>query len=192
MTGAYYERLGVRSDASPDEIRAAYRALARRHHPDARGGRPSNEMAAINEAWSVLSDPGRRAMYDAALRGGGATVRDAAPTMPEPRLNPLARYENPPRFPWRMILVLVGVATAAILILGALTSPGEPVPIDNLMQVGSCVRIDETRREAVEADCDEPHDAVVEKLVPFDGLCGLGLVGYRDRQGMGQVCVVGG
>lgn len=148
-------------------------------------------MAAINEAWSVLSDPARRAMYDAALRNGPEVRIDHAPSMPAPRLNPLARYENPPRFPWRMVLVLVGVATAAILVLGALTSPSEPTPIDNLMQVGSCVRIDQARREAIEAECGGPHDAVVEELIPFDGFCRLGLVAYRDRQGMGQVCVVG-
>jgi hypothetical protein len=148
-------------------------------------------MAAINEAWSVLSDSGRRAMYDAALRDGPVVHAEDAPSMPAPRLNPLARYENPPRFPWRMVLVLVGIATAVILLLGALTSPSEPAPIDNLVQVGSCVRIDQVRREAVEADCGGPHDAVVEELIPFDGLCRLGLVGYRDRQGMGQVCVVG-
>lgn len=190
MVGAHYERLGVAPDATLNEIRAAYRMLARRHHPDARGGRPSPEMAAINEAWSVLSDPGRRAVYDAALRG--AVPHDSAtPSMPEPRLNPLRRYDDPPRFPWRMILVLVGLATAAILIMGALTSPSAPTPIDNLVQVGSCVRLDEARLEAVETECDGTHDAVVERLVPFDDQCPLGLLGYRDRQGMGQVCVVG-
>ena len=192
MTGAHYERLGVRPNASETEIRAAYRRLARRHHPDAQGGRPSPEMAAINEAWSVLSDPGRRAMYDAALRGAVESENNSdTPYMPEPRLNPLARYTDPPRFPWRLILVLVALASAAILIVGALTSPSEPTPIDNLVQVGSCVVIDEARQEAVEADCSGEHDAVVEKLVPFDGLCPLGLVAYRDRQGMGLVCVVG-
>ncbi len=70
--------------ASAEEIRAAYRALARRLHPDARGGRPSPEMAAVNEAWRVLSDPGRRAVYDAGLRGApGRTTAGAAPA-PDP------------------------------------------------------------------------------------------------------------
>jgi len=48
-----YEVLGVRPDATPDEIRRAYLTLARRHHPDA-GGDPE-EMRRLNEAWSALS-----------------------------------------------------------------------------------------------------------------------------------------
>ena len=52
--------------ASFDEIRAAYRNLARRYHPDADGS-DGSAMAAVNAAWEVLSDPTRRARYDQAL-----------------------------------------------------------------------------------------------------------------------------
>ena len=45
------------------EMRAAYRALARRHHPDLAGG-SHEKMAAPNNAWSVLSHPVARAEYD--------------------------------------------------------------------------------------------------------------------------------
>jgi molecular chaperone DnaJ len=58
-----YEVLQVRRGAEPEVIRAAYRALARKHHPDF-GGSPGR-MAAINEAWSVLGDETQRATYDA-------------------------------------------------------------------------------------------------------------------------------
>jgi curved DNA-binding protein CbpA len=58
-----YEVLQVRADADHEVIQAAYRALARKHHPD-RGGDPG-EMARLNEAWAVLSDPRRRATHDA-------------------------------------------------------------------------------------------------------------------------------
>lgn len=206
MTGAYYERLGVASNATHDEIRAAYRRLARRHHPDARGQSTSATMAAINEAWSVLSDPARRARYDADLARGSdaagatrsagsnsSTNRSTNPsTMPEARLDPLARYLDPPRFPWRLVVALVVLATAAILILGALADSPADAPIDNLLQVGSCVDVDEAVGEAFEVACDGPHDGIVGELVPFDSLCSNGRPGYRDRQGMGLVCVAGG
>lgn len=85
----HYERLGVAPDASPGEIRAAYRRLARTHHPDAGGG-AHGEMAAVNEAWRVLSDPARRAAYDASLRpaarfqvGGAGEVVDAGEHDPD-------------------------------------------------------------------------------------------------------------
>ena len=58
-----YEVLQVRQGAEPEVIRAAYRALARKHHPDF-GGSPER-MAVINEAWAVLGNPVQRAAYDA-------------------------------------------------------------------------------------------------------------------------------
>lgn len=68
-----YGRLGVRPDADPSELRAAYRRLARAHHPDLIGvdGRADDDlqrrMAEVNEAWSILSDPARRHDYDRTL-----------------------------------------------------------------------------------------------------------------------------
>jgi curved DNA-binding protein CbpA len=62
----HYERLGVARSASAVEIRAAYRRLARRTHPDVNGS-GVDSMAAVNEAWRVLGDPARRAEYDALL-----------------------------------------------------------------------------------------------------------------------------
>lgn len=63
----YYEVLQVSPDADPEVIEKAYKVLARKHHPDARGGdRGAHEMMVeLNEAYAVLSDPKRRAAYDA-------------------------------------------------------------------------------------------------------------------------------
>lgn len=59
----HYEVLGVAPDAAASEVRKAYLALARIHHPDRSGGDPGR-MRAVNEAWSVLGDPARRRQYD--------------------------------------------------------------------------------------------------------------------------------
>ncbi len=62
----HYEVLGVHPTASPAEVRRAYLALARRHHPDAGGD--AGTMRAVNEAWAILGDPARRAEYDRGSR----------------------------------------------------------------------------------------------------------------------------
>lgn len=63
-----YAVLGVPATATHDEIRAAYRAAARRLHPDAGGS--AEAMQQLNVAWNVLQDPGRRAAYDRSVRDG--------------------------------------------------------------------------------------------------------------------------
>ncbi|OPX25329.1 MAG: molecular chaperone DnaJ [Planctomycetales bacterium 4484_123] len=74
----YYEVLGVARDAGPEEIRRAYRRLALKYHPDNyRGDKAEAEakFKELAEAYEVLSDPRRRALYDshghAGLRGAG-------------------------------------------------------------------------------------------------------------------------
>ncbi|MEN9805145.1 MAG: hypothetical protein RIS41_1992 [Actinomycetota bacterium] len=152
-------------------------------------------MAGINEAWTVLSDPARRARYDADLRVGvdTPTLRQSSSLRHDTqRSSSTVRPSDlaPARFPWRFVVSLVVLATAAILILGALTGESGPAPIDNLIQVGSCVDLDDSRGEAFEVACDGLQEAEVAEIVPFDGVCSGGRMGYRDRQGMGKVCVV--
>src|SRR5579864_7087749 len=62
----YYEILGVARDASGEDIKRAYRRLARTHHPDVSHDKSEAEhrFKAINEAYEVLSDPDKRAHYD--------------------------------------------------------------------------------------------------------------------------------
>ncbi|MGH2758219.1 MAG: molecular chaperone DnaJ [Actinomycetota bacterium] len=73
MPADYYDVLGVSSEASAEEIKTAFRRLAREHHPDATGGDPSSEhrYKDISEAYAVLADPQKRREYDAARLGVG-------------------------------------------------------------------------------------------------------------------------
>src|SRR5215471_11410280 len=62
----YYEILGVKKSASVDDIRKAFRKLARKYHPDVNPGDKAAEekFKAISEANDVLSDPKKRKIYD--------------------------------------------------------------------------------------------------------------------------------
>src|SRR5579871_2415183 len=62
----YYEILGVKKSASADDIRKAFRKLARKYHPDVNPGDKASEekFKALSEANEVLSDPKKRKIYD--------------------------------------------------------------------------------------------------------------------------------
>ncbi len=64
----HYAVLEVAPTAAPEVIRAAYRVLAQRHHPDRHGQTNDATMARLNQAYAVLSCPMRRAEFDIQLR----------------------------------------------------------------------------------------------------------------------------
>jgi DnaJ-class molecular chaperone len=62
----YYDTLGVKRDATADEIKRAYRRLAKEHHPDRNPGKPEAEATfkKVQTAYEVLKDPKKRSQYD--------------------------------------------------------------------------------------------------------------------------------
>jgi curved DNA-binding protein CbpA len=78
-----YEILQVRPDAGDDVIRAAYRALARRFHPDISADAGSVPMmVSLNWAWEVLGDPERRSRHDRERRSGRQSAGPVQGTWP--------------------------------------------------------------------------------------------------------------
>jgi DnaJ domain len=125
-----YVVLGVPRTASRSEIARAYRALARLHHPDA-GAPATEEMARINEAWHILSDPARRALWDrrytviqpAPWRAPGVAEEPPARRSSKPPPAPTRPMETPQRIAG----IAIGILTIVALIVAALTlSAGPP------------------------------------------------------------------
>ncbi len=78
----YYETLGVARDATAEEIKLAFRKLARLYHPDVAKDKVAGEakFKEINEAYEVLGDPEKRRRYDELGPDGPADAGGAAPT----------------------------------------------------------------------------------------------------------------
>jgi len=87
-TRNYYVVLGIDPLESSAGVRTAFRELVQRYHPDRAGSQGMPFFQDIVEAYRVLSDPSRRASYDAGLRAGGEPWRDRQPITPGPSPRP--------------------------------------------------------------------------------------------------------
>jgi len=124
-----YEVLGVPPSATPAEIRRAYLALARRHHPDAGGS--ADEMRRLNEAWAALSTaPGPvRASHPHA--GAEEPREDTWDPEPADLDEPDVRVVASPRMrlfdSLTLLALLVAVASTALSFLFALLFESGPL-----------------------------------------------------------------
>ena len=127
--------LGIEPGASPDEIKAAWRALARRHHPDLTGDDPelarqaTRRMAEINAAYAALTRAGetiegRRRRQGKAADGGTGEGEEPRPTRP-------ARSGGPPPPPWtRPVTGRVDTSATVHPRNQTITPPGMRFPLD--------------------------------------------------------------
>jgi DnaJ-class molecular chaperone len=85
----HYDNLKVARNAPPEVIRAAYKSLSQKYHPDMNPGNPdaSRIMAIINEAYNVLSDPNKRKAHDEWIRRAEAGEESER----------IAQFKPPPR-----------------------------------------------------------------------------------------------
>ncbi|MEY8232271.1 DnaJ domain-containing protein [Oscillospiraceae bacterium 50-16] len=124
----YYDLLEIKPDASPEIVRAAYKAQAKKYHPDSQSTGDTEHMKKINEAYEVLSDPERRAAYDRDLKerragtgqegqtannadGQSQAPGEAASQQPAPKKKRLGWYLSwPVLFIATLINIPVGIA----------------------------------------------------------------------------------
>jgi DnaJ domain len=186
----------VVSSASAEDIHAAYKRLARRAHPDAGGD--ATQMAAINEAYRVLSDQGRRARYDARERGpvvtsvptpAQAVVADPDDEADEDFM-PMAAWQR--RLPMWAILVLGSLFTVFLFTAYATSGRGTTTTtlpaVDGELAVGSCVH-EAAGGFVEEIGCGGRRDGVVMALVRVGERCPAGTEGMSRRDADGHACI---
>lgn len=91
----YYKILGIKREASPDEIKRAYRLRAKTMHPDVNRSVTANkDFALVNEAYGVLSDPDKKRKYDLRLAYGDFALVNSIFTQQKSK-SPGRRHPDP-------------------------------------------------------------------------------------------------
>lgn len=92
----YYRLLGIPPDSDQQRIRAAYRSLAKRFHPDTnRGSEAAAELfRQVNSAYRILSDPARRTRYDEELASRHQSQATVTPVKPASSLDPAQKFNR--------------------------------------------------------------------------------------------------
>lgn len=96
-----YDVLGLKPDASPDDIKKAYRKLAAKTHPDVAGAVMAPLFMSVQDAYETLSDPGKRAAYDREISGApqppAYTETPPEPARQQPR-HEAPLYQDAPEY----------------------------------------------------------------------------------------------
>jgi hypothetical protein len=145
----HYRTLGVSTTATDEQVRAAYRLLARSLHPDLADGsaerrRAELEMGRVNEAWRVLGDRGRRDAYDLSRRPPEPVVRrssvaeeahgrrgDSFQAIPVPRAVGCLLQFGP-------VALIVGLLAGILVVTAFMGGGGEVAP---RLGPGSCIEV---------------------------------------------------
>ena len=154
-------------------------------------------MAAVNEAWRVLGDPGRRRQYDRAEAGAAVPPRPSPP--PSARPDPV--FDVPVEADGDVVtkalrgapliailLVLLAIFIVSAFAAGNARSPRNSGANDGVVEVGSCVGV-ATGTPVVEVPCSEPHDGRAAAVVPLDLPCPANTDYYVAPGGDARVCV---
>ena len=178
-----YDELGVRPDATADELRHAYRRRARELHPDLRPGeddRASEAMTRLNSAWRILSDPATRRRYDVELALAGVEGRAARLATERPWERPdgfghgsgagsADDVDEPPRRAMRPRVWMIVVAVMAVIFVFTAYAAARPSSPAKGGQVGQCL----TSVPSVEVyvPCSQPNVGRLVREVPPDQAC---------------------
>ena len=189
----HYRTLGVPVTASDQEVRAAYRVLAARTHPDRATNqterrRAETRMAAVNEAWRVLSDSERRAAYDLARRSTEPPFRTPPDDGPIPgrRGDSFQAVTVSPAVGCALrfgpMVLAVGLLVG-ILIATAVLGGGGEVP--KRLEPGSCLELSTTVRVV---PCTAETPVIAARGVAGTS-CPIGTVAVVLPSRTEQVCV---
>ncbi|MBR6356299.1 MAG: DnaJ domain-containing protein [Alphaproteobacteria bacterium] len=158
----YYDILGVKTDASPDEIKQSYIRLVKKYHPDTHQGDKKSEdkLKRINEAYDVLKDLAKRAEYDYFGQSEQQESQPAAPeaNYPQPYTAPAESQPSRPtkksfrirdilRFMLTKLFFLTFLALY-IIFLHAHRDPKDPNNVFKMLLNSSQVIVQETKNLA--------------------------------------------
>lgn len=122
MTVTHYDTLEISPKASADVVRAAYRSLIHRFHPDRNAGddAAAERAVAVTRAYEVLSDAAGRAAYDEQLRAAAEGPIRGPASRPAERAPPLRSRPSRPAHPGGMRVSWHWTAVACVVVAGAL------------------------------------------------------------------------